>query len=119
MTAPQDNISEIGGASGGGANRMLKIDGVCEFCGGVHARTIDRWMEADGFPRPRYIHNMRFWLFSEIQAWMERQPKEAATNETRMQIFSEGRRRGLMPEAREKAAATKRKGKNKDGEVDQ
>jgi len=98
-------------------DRLLKIYAVCDYCGGSNPRTIDRWMEEDEFPRPFYIRKTRFWQFSEIVAWFNRQPKETDIDDARREVFAKGRKQGMTPKAREKAAETKRKHKAVDAGV--
>ena len=95
-------------------DRLLKIDAVCNYCGGSNPRTIDRWMEEDEFPRPFYIRKTRFWQFSEILAWRDSQPKETDIDDARREVFNKGRKKGMTPKARQKAAATKRSRKDAD-----
>jgi predicted DNA-binding transcriptional regulator AlpA len=90
-------------------DRFLKIDAVCNYCGDSNPRTIDRWMEEDEFPRPFYVRKTRFWQFSEVVAWFNRQPKETDIDDARREVFAAGRKKGMTPEARQKAAKTKRR----------
>ena len=89
-------------------DRLLKIDAVCDYFGGSNPRTIDRWMEDDGFPRPFYIRKTRFWQFSEIVAWRDSQPKVTDIDDARKAVFDKARKKAQAPEARQKAAKTKR-----------
>lgn len=51
----------------------IGIAEVRAICGGVSVMTIHRWLkDADlGFPAPAYINRRRYWLRSEIVAWLE------------------------------------------------
>lgn len=107
----------IGNVPEASQDRLLKVSGVCDYFDGSCPRTIDRWMESDGFPRPRYIRKTRYWQFSEILAWIDRQPFEMDIGDARKKVFKDGRKKSQTPEVRKKAAATKRRRKNQDAEV--
>lgn len=89
--------------------QMLKIDDLCSYCGNCHSRTIDRWIDDAGFPNPYYIKNIRFWKLSEVAAWFEIQPRKATTTPDQIETRGRGRKKGQRVEARQKAAATRRK----------
>jgi predicted DNA-binding transcriptional regulator AlpA len=40
--------------------------------GGISEMTLWRWMKNDDFPSPRWIHNRRYWVESECDAWDEK-----------------------------------------------
>ncbi len=46
---------------------------------GVHRQTIWRWYSTAGgtFPRPHYLGRDRFWMRSEVLAWIEQQTNAA------------------------------------------
>ena len=73
----------IGNVPEASQDRLLKVSGVCDYFDGSCPRTIERWMESDGFPRPRYIRKTRYWQFSEILAWIDRQPFEMDIGDAR------------------------------------
>jgi predicted DNA-binding transcriptional regulator AlpA len=37
--------------------------------GDISEMTLWRWMKNDGFPSPRWIHNRRYWVEVECDAW--------------------------------------------------
>ena len=86
----------------------MQIEETCRAAGGISHRSIPRRIKNNGFPPPQYINGIRFWKYSDVMAWMERQ----ATTITEPQHFAEGRAKGQQSEARAKATETKIAGKD-------
>ena len=79
-------------------------------------QSTDGW-RATGFPVPATSARPGYWQFSEILAWIDRQPFEMDIGDARKKVFKDGRKKSQTPEVRKKAAATKRRRKNQDAEV--
>ncbi len=44
---------------------------------GVHRQTVWRWYTKSDFPKPHHIGRDRFWMRSEVEAWLEQQTNAA------------------------------------------
>jgi predicted DNA-binding transcriptional regulator AlpA len=54
-----------------------------DLCGGVSDMTIWRWLNDPSlnFPKPVYIGRRRYWVESEVVAWLNSQPSEMKSPE--------------------------------------
>ena len=52
--------------------RIARMRELREICGGVSARTIERWIQFHGFPRPlKLTARCNAWRLSEVAAWLD------------------------------------------------
>jgi len=53
---------------------ILRREQVLALCG-ISGTTLHRWMEREGFPRPRQLGPRAVgWLLAECQAWLNTRP---------------------------------------------
>ena len=66
---------------------LLRAQHVCAFFN-ISNMSLWRWLEDDSlnFPTPTYIKNRRYWRQSDIEAWLERQPKAAKPKRQRVRL---------------------------------
>jgi len=51
-------------------DRLMPTGETCHACGGISPSTLWRWYTEGDFPRPQYVLERRFWLRSEVEAWL-------------------------------------------------
>jgi predicted DNA-binding transcriptional regulator AlpA len=57
------------------AHRRIQAATVRDLCGGVSDMALWRWQKNPtlNFPKPTYIRRRRYWLETEIYAWLDAQ----------------------------------------------
>lgn len=56
----------------GGPEEIMPQRKVAEICNAT-VRTIKRWQEESGFPKPFYIGRMAYYRAIEVRLWQEKQ----------------------------------------------
>lgn len=50
--------------------QLIRAGDVRKMLGGIGRKAFDKWLDAMDFPQPIVLCRIRYWILSDVQAWI-------------------------------------------------